>query len=259
MRLLFVACLTSIAIAAAACGGNSGSTTPTAAPPTAPPTIVGTPTIAASTPRPAHSPSARVFTAAEAQTIVANTALLPPDLLPGWKLQTDTTVDNPAAAAADPAGAAAQSRCGRLLGRTAVSQPFDVVPAFLAGDSVSRFSSVTVYATEAGAIDCEQQAAARYQQPGELARAFGNVFVDANKVVVTPVDYPKIGDSSFAADLSGQVDASGTVVDITILVVAFRVGNITAVVGSASSGAPPVDDLKPYVERTLKRVAGYVE
>jgi hypothetical protein len=269
-KLGFVA-LTAAAVAAAACGGGGGkkvgtpaagatATAPAAA--TASTTTSASPTKAAAAPtQSAASPAAnsgRTYSAAEAKTIVDATVLLPPDLPSGWKIQTDTTADNAAAAVTDPKGAASFERCGRLLGRTAVNQPFDVVQAFLAGETLSFFSSVTAYATEAGAIDCATEAAQRLAKPGELARALGSLFINPDAVVVTPVDYPQTGDGSFAATLTGQINANGTTIDLTVLIVAFRKGNVTAVVGSARSGqSPPTAELAAYVDKTVQRITTY--
>jgi len=279
--------LTAAAVAASACGGGGGTKTgtpttgatagaPTAqrsapavtvatapAAATASTTTSASPTKAAAAPTQsaAGSPAAssgRTYSAAEAKTIVDATVLLPPDLPSGWKIQTDTTADNAAAAVTDPKGSASFERCGRLLARTAVNQPFDVVQTFLAGETLSFFSAVTVYATEAGAIDCATEAAQRLAQPGELARALGSLFINPDAVVVTPVDYPQTADGSFAATLTGQINANGTTVDLTVLIVAFRKGNVTAVVGSARSGqSPPTAELAPYVDKTVQRITTY--
>jgi hypothetical protein len=285
-KLGFVA-LTAAAVVAAACGGGggkktgtpttgatagaptaqrsapAGATAPAAAASAASNTAAPSSTKAAAAPTQAAaaSPAAnsgRTYSAAEAKTIVDATVLLPPDLPSGWKIQTDTTADNAAAAAADPKGAASFEHCGRLLGRTAVNQPFDVVQSFLAGETLSFFSAVTVYATEAGAIDCATEAAQRLAQPGELARALGSLFINPDAVVVTPVDYRQTAGGSFAATLTGQINANGTTVDLTILLVAFRKGNVTAVVGSARSGqSPPTAELTPYVDKTVQRITTY--
>lgn len=275
-RYLLIATLALATVVAAACGGGGAKKdqTPTAAGSPAPATksAATAPTgssvtpagasVTASTPRPASSPAApggRTYTAAEAKTIVDATALQPPDLPSGWKVQTDTTSDNAAAAATDPKAGASFERCGRLLGRTSVNQPFDSVASFLAGETLSFFSSVTVYATDAGAIDCSTEAAGRLTQPGELARAFNTLFVNPDAVVVAVVDYPPTADGSFAATLTGQINAAGTTIDLTLLIVAFRKGNVTVVVGSARSGqSPPTDELTPYVQKTLQRVSTYV-
>jgi polyhydroxybutyrate depolymerase len=207
-------------------------------------------------PAPSESASQRdaPITAEQARSLLDGIVLKPADLPTGWKLASDATQDNVAAAAADPSGAASNTRCGRLLGRTTTNQPADVVAAFVAGQTVSFFSYVTAYATAAGAADCSAESSVRYQQPGQLARAFGGLFVDPNAVVVQPVGYPTIGDGSFAATLVGKVNASATVIDLTLLVVGFRKGNIIAVVGSAANGVPPTDELKMYVDLVLGRM-----
>ena len=168
---------------------------------------------------------------------------------------SDTTQDNAAAAQANPEQAASNERCGRLLSRTVVHQPQDLVSAFISGQSLSFFSFLTVYATAGGAIDCAAENAGRLQQPGELARAFGSVFVDPAAVQVAPVNYPQVGQGSFAATLSGKISAQGSLFDLTILVVGFLYGNVTAAVGSARSGSvPPTAELTPLINLTLDRI-----
>ncbi|MDE3096111.1 MAG: hypothetical protein KGK07_08930 [Chloroflexota bacterium] len=227
-------------LATAACGGSKKSGATAIAP------IAGaTAAAAAATP----------MTIDQARALLARASLEPADLPAGWKVMSDTTTDNAAAAAADPSSAASNTRCGRLLGRTVADQPADPVPAFISGQTVSYFSSLTVYATAAGATDCSNEAAARYQQPGELAKAFGTLFTDPKAVVVKPVTFPATGDGSFAATLAGKVNVSGTIIDLTVLVVGFRKGNVTAVVGSAANEAPPMADLTPLVNLVLRRIS----
>jgi hypothetical protein len=278
-RTIALGLLIALAAGAVSCGGGSSKDKTATAGVTAAPTGSGTQTrgtavatagqtktsststSAASTPAAASSPapnSGRTYTAADATTIVNATALLPPDLPSGWKVQTDTTADNAAATATDPKASASFERCGRLLGRTVTNQPFDVVSSFLAGETLSFFSSVTVYATQAGAADCATEAAQRFTQPGELARALGSLFIDPDAVVVATVPYPATADGSFGATLTGQINANGTVIDLTVLIVGFRKGNVTAVIGSARSGQPPpVEELTPYIDKTLQRVSTY--
>ena len=99
------------------------------------------------------------------------------------------------------------------------------------------------------------EAASKLSEPGALAKQFGGVFEDPNAVIVSPVGYDAIADGSFAMTLTGQTSAAGTVIDLTPLIVGFRSGNITAVVGSARSGsAPPTSELKQYVSLVLKRI-----
>ena len=209
-----------------------------------------------STPQPTatRDVSAR-FTSEQAQALLQDASLTPKDLPQGWKTMADTTQDNAAAAAADPSHAGSIERCGRLLARTVANQPADVVNSYLGGETVSFFSTLTVYATEAGAADCAGETAQRYAQPGELARAFGQLFIDPNAVQVATVSYPQVGDGSFAATLSGQINAAGTQVDLTILIVGFRKGNVTGAVGSAASAAPSTTELTPYVDLVLQRIA----
>ncbi len=242
----------------------SAAATTSAAPPSAnaaaisptPATASAGPTTPPPIAPPPPAPPARQYSIAEAQAILTAASLTPPDLPAGWKAMTDTTADNAAAAAADPAHASSIDRCGRLLGRTVANQPADVVQAFLGGETLSFFSNLTVYATSAGATDCSIEAAQRVSQRGELARAFGTLFIDPDAVVVTPVAYPQVADGSLAFDVAGKINASGTLVDLTVLVVAFREGNVTAAVGSARAGAnPPTDELAPYVNLVARRIA----
>ncbi len=193
--------------------------------------------------------------AASAPGLLNAAMIVPADLPAGWTTASDTTQDNAAAAAADPTTAASNTRCGRLLGRTLVTQPDDIVTAYLAGQTVSFFSQATVYATTAGAIDCSNEAAGKLTQPGQLAKAFGTLFTDPNAVVVTPVDFKQVGDGSFAGTLAGQTNANGVVVDIVVLVVAFREGNVSMVIGSVANTAPPTSELEPLVDLVVGRVA----
>jgi hypothetical protein len=191
----------------------------------------------------------------EAETLLEEASLKAEDLPGAWAPGTDTTQDNAAAAAAAPDQAASIERCGRLLGRTVTYMPEDVITAFIGGETLSFFSTMTVYETEAGATDCSAESAQRFQQPGELARAFGNVFIDPTAVQVAPFEYPMVGEGSFAATLTGQIDAMGTPINITILLVGFLQGNTTAAVGSARSGmTPPAEELTPLVNLTLDRI-----
>jgi hypothetical protein len=169
---------------------------------------------------------------------------------------SDTSLDNAAAAAADPSSAAAIDRCGRLAGRLVTNQPGDTVSAYLGGTIVTAFSQLTVYSTAAGAADCSAEGAAKFSAPGALARAFGSVFVSPDAVVVTPVDYPTVGDGSFATALTGEINAAGTVVGLQIVIVAFLKGNTSAVVGIAYSPltVPTTTELKPLVDLVLQRI-----
>jgi hypothetical protein len=112
-----------------------------------------------------------------------------------------------------------------------------------------------VYATEAGAIDCGNEAAVRFtQDPSLLVKAFGSVFVDPAAVVVNGTTWPTVGDGSIAFTLKGKTNANGTIVDLTILVVAFRKGNVAAVVGSAAASTPSASELSPHVNTVLARI-----
>lgn len=195
------------------------------------------------------------LTVADAQALLESALITPDDLSSGWSVQTDEIQDNDEAVAADPDAAALNERCGRLLGRTVVNQPDDLISAFFSGETLSFFSTATVYGTEDGAVECADQAAQDFAQPGELARTFGSVFTDPDAVAVQLVDAPQVGDNSFAATLTGQTDAAGTTVDLTILLVGWRQGNVTAAVGSARSGqTPPLDELQPLVDLLSQRL-----
>lgn len=230
------------AFIAACAGGANGAATGTRGP------------AATSTPVPEGTP----FTAATAPALLDAVVLKPADLprpALGWKLASDTSQDN-AAANTEPTAAAANSRCGRLLARTTTAQPADVTGRYIAGETVSFFSAVTVYATSRGAADCAAQAAAAYQRdPSTLIKAFGSLFMDPAAVKVTAANFPTIGDGSAAFNLAGKVQTGGFTVDITLLVVAFRLGAVSAVVGSAASVAPSADELVPLVGVVLRRIA----
>jgi hypothetical protein len=182
--------------------------------------------------------------------------LKPADLTPGnWTVMTDVSSNNPDAAQADPANADANERCGRILGRTVVSQPEDVGTAFIGGETLAYFSMATAYESVEGASDCAIAQGSQLAEPGQLARAFGSLWIDPDAVTVTPVDLSPVGDGSFAATLTGQIEAAGTVIDLTVLLVAFQSGNVTGAVGSARSGStPPADELAPLVDLVLARI-----
>jgi hypothetical protein len=198
-----------------------------------------------------------VYSAAEAQSILQSAPLAAGDMPgPGWTVMSDTALDNAAAAASDPTGAASFERCGRLNGRLLTLQPpaDQLVSRYLNGQSVSFFTLLTVYATEAGAADCAVEAAVRFQNTSELAKAFGSVFIDTNAVVVTPVTVPQVADGSLGWTLKGKILANGLEVDLTILIVAFRKGNVSAVVGSAAASAPSLSELTPHVNTVVSRI-----
>lgn len=260
--LLAAACVAiGLTAMASACGGSSGSATATPAAvqttaaelsPTAGSGAVPTPA-GVKTPVADGTP----LTAQDARVILEAAMLKPADLPAdaGWKPASDTTADNAQAAAADPTSAASNERCKRLLGRTVTLQPGDIQTTYINGGTVAFFTSGTVYATSSGAADCAEEAATRYQKAGELARAFGTVFTEPDSVVVTPVDFPAIGEGSFAVTLAGRTNANGLVVDLTILAVGFREGAVNMVVGSAASADPSVDELKPLVTMLDQRIA----
>lgn len=240
--------------AGSATSAASGSTPSTSGGSTSAPG--GAATAPASAPTaPAGTASGPSADAAKAPALLNAAMIVPADLPAGWTTVSDTSQDNAAAAAADPTTAASNTRCGRLLGRTLVTQPADIVSTYLAGQTVSFFSQATAYATTAGAIDCANEAAGKLTQPGQLARAFGTLFTDPDTVVVTPVQFKQVADGLFAATLAGQTNANGVVVDIVVLVVAFREGNVSMVIGSAANTAPSTTELEPLVDLVVGRVA----
>jgi hypothetical protein len=200
-------------------------------------------------------PTGGEFDEARAAALLEAALLKPADLDGTWTVMNDTTTDNAAAAAADPKSTASIERCGRLLSRVVTNQPDDPVGLYISGQNVAYFSTATVYRTAAGAADCAAEAAQRFTaDPIELVRAFGTLFIDPAAVVITPLDYPQVGDSTAAFTLAGQIDASGTVVDLTIMAVSFVKGNVTAVVGAANSGMPIVEELTPLVDLVESRI-----
>jgi hypothetical protein len=260
-RILLLMTMLTLAAAAFACGGDDdddGEATPTGAASAASPTAgatVGarpTPDVEGVVDHQKGTP----WTEAEATALLDAILLKPADLAPGvWTVMSDSTATNADAAQADPTTAASNERCGRLLARTLTNQPEDITVAFIGGETLSYFSTATVYATEAGADDCSAEAATRLAQPGELARAFGSIFIDPDAVQVALADFPPVAEGQFSATLTGQIDAQGLVLDLTILIVAFQSENVTAVVGSARSGSvPPADELAPYAELVLARL-----
>jgi hypothetical protein len=272
------------AIASACGGGNTKDATPTpGATSTAPPRAAGatvapkTPTATAApsaataaataasdgTPAPAATPAGdapsggRALNETQARALLDEASLVPRDIGADWVITADTPSDNAAAAAADPTSAASNERCGRLAGRLVTNGPKDTVSAHLGGSIVSAFSQLAVYATAAGAADCSVESTARFAQAGELARAFGSVFVNPDAVAVKPVDYPTVGDGSFATALTGDINAAGTVVQLQIVVVGFLKGNTSAVVGVAYAPltTPSTKELQPFVDLVLQRIS----
>ena len=220
---------------------------------TSAPAVANTATTA---PPPAPAASGNTFNITQAKALLDAASLKPADVGSDWNITTDTPSDNAAAAATDPTAGASFERCGRLAGRLITNGPKDTVSAYLGGSIVAAFSQLTVYATAAGAADCSAEAAVRFQAPGALAKAFGTVFVDPTKVVVKPVEYPMVGDGSFAVALTGDINAAGTVVQLQIVIVAFLKGNTSAVVGVAYAPltTPSTKELKPFVDLVLQRV-----
>jgi hypothetical protein len=191
-------------------------------------------------------PAPRTYSAQEGQAQVDAATLTPADLGATWVLQSDSAMQNNPDAPA----------CGALATRTATNLAGDPVAAFVAGETLSFFSTATSYSTEAGAIECAARAATRLRTPGDLARLFGSLFIDPDAVTVGPADFPQVGDASIAATLTGKINASGTVIDITLLVVTYRKGNVLGAVGSARSGSvPPVAELSSLAQLVAGRIA----
>jgi hypothetical protein len=202
--------------------------------------------------------SDRVWTLEEAQALLDTLPLMPADLESNWTIMADTTADNAAAAAAGDMGAASFERCGRLLSRLVVNSPVqeDLVTRYIGGETVSFFSTATVYATDAGAADCAAESVARLVEGGcpAIAALFGSIFIDPNAVSCVPFEFPQVGNGSTGLGLSGQISAAGQIVNLTIRVVSWRYGNITAVVGSAAASDPLVEELVPLVELVDSRL-----
>jgi hypothetical protein len=254
-RTLLVLPAALLVLAAAGCSGGSNAASTPAGGTASSGTPAQTVTAAASTPVPDGTP----FTADQAAALLDSFLLKPADLPQpalGWKVASDTSADNAASVAADPTSAASNTRCGRLLARTITNQPDNLVGAFIAGQTVSFFSTATVYAQPSGAKNCADEQTQNYSKdPQSLVKAFGSLFMDPAAVTVAPVTFPTIGDGSAAFTLAGKVNASGTIVDLTLLVVAFREGAVNAVVGSAANAAPSTDELTPLVGLVLRRIA----
>jgi len=204
--------------------------------------------------------SDRLWTLDEAQTLLETLPLVPADLPSEWLLNTDTVQDNAAATADGDLGAASFERCGRLLSRLVVNMaPEDqTVARYVGGETVSFFSTFTVYATDAGAADCAAETLERFVSGGcpELARAFGEVFIDPAAVSCVPFAFPPLGNNTAGGGigLSGKISAAGTIVDLTIRVVSLRYGNVTGVIGSAAAFDPSIDELIPLAQTVLDRL-----
>ena len=257
-RISLVLVSTAVTAFAIACGGgdDDDDAVRTVAPATVAPTETVEPsaTTVRNTPVP-RTPGA-AFTEDEAEALLAYALLHPDDITtPGWVIQSDEPTDNAAAAEANPEQAASIERCGRLFSRIITNFPPDVTGNYIGGLTVSFFSQGTVYETGAGAADCSSEAAARFAQPCELARTFGDLFIDPCAVVITPVEFATVADSTTAFTLAGKSLAGDLEIDLTILAVAFSSDNVTAVVGSAAATAPSTEELQPYVELVADRIA----
>jgi hypothetical protein len=202
-------------------------------------------------------PADITYTMPMARSLLNAAALSPRDFTGSWTATTDLIQDNAAVAAADPALGASAARCGRLLGRTVVLQPADLLTAYLSGKPVTAFHELIVYASAAGAADCSAELQQRYRQPGELARALG-VFDDPAATQLAIVDFPTVGNESFAATLDGLVTVGPYHAGVNLFLVMFRAGNIVAVVGvvrhhNAETTGPEM--LTPLLNILLARIA----
>lgn len=203
--------------------------------------------------------SDRVWTLEEAQALLDTLPIMPADLDSMWVVQSDTSQDNAAAVAAGVQGAESFERCGRLLSRTLVNFPTgdQIVSRYIGGETVSYFSTFTVYATDAGANDCAAENLERLVSGGcpEIAKAFGQVFIDPNAVSCVPFEFPAIANGNGGGlGLNGKTNAQGMIVDLAIKVVSFRYGNVTVVVGMAAAFDPAEEELAPLVETVLARL-----
>jgi hypothetical protein len=194
------------------------------------------------------------WTQERAEALLATLLITPEDVPSVWTVMNDLPADNATAATTDPNAGASFERCRRLYGRTLVLQPEDVVSRYIGGETVSFFSQATVYATTEGAADCAAEAAQRLSSCPELAKAFGGVFIDPAAVSCVPFDYEQVGDGSIGIGLTGKISAAGTIVDLTIKVVAWRQGNVTLVAGMAAAFDPVVEELRPNVDLLVERI-----
>lgn len=203
--------------------------------------------VRAQTPAPqAPGPPAGVtYTGAQGQAQVNAASLTPSDLTGAWQIQTDISGSPDANATA----------CGWLSGRTVFNLATDAVGAYIAGQTLAFFSNATAYTSASGAIDCSERAAGQFQNPADVARAFGPLFVNPDDVTGAPFQYPQVADGSFAGTLTGKVAAGAATIDVTLLIVTFRQGNVTVVIGSARSRTvPPADELGPLINLVIARV-----
>jgi hypothetical protein len=258
-RYLLAAALLAALVAFGACGGDDGDA-PVSGSPVASGTVGGNDTPRASatvddggTGDPTGS--GEPWTREQAEALLDTLLITPGDVPSVWTVMSDIPADNATAAASDPNGGASFERCGRLYGRTLVLQPEDVVTRYIGGETVSFFSQATIYATTEGATDCATEAAQRLSNCPELAKAFGSVFIDPAAVSCVPFKYEQVGDGSIGIGLTGKISAAGTIVDLTIKVVAWRQGNVSAVAGMAAAFDPLVDELRPNVDLMVERIS----
>lgn len=179
------------------------------------------------------------------------------DLAGAWSTTSDVTYDNAAAAAGNAETAALIARCGRLLGRIVELRPVDVIGAFTTYAPVSVLTQLTAYETADGAVDCTADLRRRYLDSGQLAGALG-VFTNPAAVEVRAVDFPTVGDESFAATLTGQVKSGVYVVNVTVYIVLFRIGNLRGTLAVTRSALAPGDGaviVAPLLNLFLGRIA----
>ena len=127
----------------------------------------------------------------------------------------------------------------------------------LAGQPVAYFSNVAVFASAEGATFCYQDALQRGAEGGggSLGRQFGTLFVDPDNVVVTPVEFPTLGEQSLALTVSGDTLAQGNRVGIVVLLVTFRQGPATATVGAVKAVLTPTQaEVEPLARLVSQRI-----
>ena len=132
--------------------------------------------------------------------------------------------------------------------------PDEQVSRYIGGEVVSYFTNATVFETDEGAADCAGEAAAQFGECLDLAEAFGTVFIDPAAVTCATVAFPQVAQGSFATNLTGTIRAGEFDVNLTIMIVAFNMGNVSAVVGSAAAFDPPVDDMITQVTLVTDRI-----
>ncbi len=198
------------------------------------------------------------YTMAEAED-ATRASIGPGDLAGAWSTTSDVTYDNAAAAAGNAETAALIARCGRLLGRIVELRPADLIGAFTTYAPVSVLTQLTAYETAAGAADCTADLRSRYLDSGQLASALG-VFTNPAAVVVNAVDFPTVGDESFAATLTGQVKSGIYIVNVTVYIVLFRTANLRGTLAVTRSALAPGNAaavVAPLINVFLGRIVQY--